>query len=79
MLRLKNETGADVGNGKCKNRMGGIWLKRASALFFYPLLERVTDVIIPIDTSDFRLMSKRVTDDAVKRDTKANSAADSGS
>src|SRR3546814_79239 len=36
--------------------------KRATAAVFYRLLERLTDTPIPLDTGDFRLMSRRALD-----------------
>ena len=36
--------------------------KRATAAGFYRLLSRATDVDIPVDTGDFRLMSRRALD-----------------
>ena len=41
-------------------RQGETWLKRVTAAAFYRLLRRITDVQIPVDTGDFRLMSRRV-------------------
>jgi len=37
-------------------------LKRAIAFTFYRLLQRMSDIDIPIDAGDFRLMSRRVVD-----------------
>jgi len=37
-------------------------LKRAIAFAFYRLLQRMSDIDIPIDAGDFRLMSQRVVD-----------------
>ncbi|MCP3464998.1 MULTISPECIES: glycosyltransferase family 2 protein [unclassified Bradyrhizobium] len=62
MLRVRYATGADVVYGKRRSRVGDSWFKKASARFFYRLLERMTDIVIPVDTGDFRLMSRRVTD-----------------
>jgi dolichol-phosphate mannosyltransferase len=60
MLRLMRETGADVVYGQRLRRAGETWFKRLSALAFYRLLARTTDVPIPMDTGDFRLMTHRV-------------------
>src|SRR5262249_37449737 len=38
------------------------WFKVKTASLFYRLLERSTDIMIPVDTGDFRLMSRRVSD-----------------
>lgn len=43
-------------------REGETWFKRATAAFFYRLLSQITDVDIPLDTGDFRLMDRQVVD-----------------
>jgi dolichol-phosphate mannosyltransferase len=60
MLRLMRDTGADVVYGQRRQRAGETWFKRASAAVFYRLLARATEVPIPMDTGDFRLMTRRV-------------------
>jgi dolichol-phosphate mannosyltransferase len=54
--------GADVVYGRRTARRGESWFKRRSAEAFYRVLSRLTDVPIPKDTGDFRLMSRRVVD-----------------
>ncbi|HUI61521.1 MAG TPA: glycosyltransferase family 2 protein [Steroidobacteraceae bacterium] len=61
MLRLMDE-GADVVFGQRTVRHGESATKRATAALFYRLLNRLTDVRIPVDTGDFRLMSRRALD-----------------
>lgn len=41
-------------------REGETWFKLITAKLFYRLLKRITDVEIPLDTGDFRLMDRRV-------------------
>ncbi len=41
-------------------RQGESWFKRATASLFYRLIYRITDIDIPLDTGDFRLMDCRV-------------------
>ncbi|NPA31798.1 MAG: glycosyltransferase family 2 protein [Chloroflexi bacterium] len=41
-------------------REGETWFKRATAALFYRLIRRITNVEIPLDTGDFRLMDRRV-------------------
>jgi len=41
-------------------REGETWFKRFSASFFYRLIYRITDVKIPLDTGDFRLLDRKV-------------------
>lgn len=54
------DNGADVVHGQRLKREGETWFKKATALFFYRLLYRISDLEIPLDTGDFRLMSYRV-------------------
>jgi dolichol-phosphate mannosyltransferase len=41
-------------------RKGETWFKQASAKLFYRMIYRITDVNIPLDTGDFRLMDEKV-------------------
>jgi len=41
-------------------REGETWFKKATAALFYRLIYRITDVKIPLDTGDFRLMDRKV-------------------
>lgn len=41
-------------------REGESWFKRTTASLFYRLIYRITDVNIPLDTGDFRLMDRKV-------------------
>lgn len=59
MMRLMDE-GADVVYGKRTKRRGETWLKKFTAASFYRLLNFLTDIDIPTDTGDFRLISRRV-------------------
>lgn len=43
-------------------REGESWFKTVTASTFYRLLSRITDVPIPLDTGDFRLMDRQVVD-----------------
>lgn len=51
--------GHDVVTMRRESRAGETFLKRASAGMFYRLLNRFSDVPIPLDTGDFRLLSRR--------------------
>jgi glycosyltransferase involved in cell wall biosynthesis len=53
---------ADVVYGKRRTRRGETALKKGAASLFYRLLANTSDVYLPIDTGDFRLMSRRVAD-----------------
>jgi dolichol-phosphate mannosyltransferase len=41
-------------------REGESWFKKVTASLFYRMIYRITDVDIPLDTGDFRLMDKKV-------------------
>jgi dolichol-phosphate mannosyltransferase len=43
-------------------RKGETWFKLFTAKLFYRLIYRITDVNIPLDTGDFRLMDRQVVD-----------------
>lgn len=45
-----------------EERQGESWFKRTTASLFYRVIYRITDVNIPLDTGDFRLMDKKVVD-----------------
>ena len=45
-----------------RSRAGESWLKRASASAFYRLINRLSEVPIPRDVGDFRLLDRRVVD-----------------
>jgi dolichol-phosphate mannosyltransferase len=62
MDEAMRESGADVVYGVRKSRAGETAFKRATAHGFYRLLSRATEVDIPLDAGDFRLMSRRALD-----------------
>ena len=59
-LLTKWQEGYDVVNAVRLSRDGESWLKRASAHAFYRVINRMSDVDIPADTGDFRLLSRPV-------------------
>ena len=59
MLDLMNREQADVVYGVRSSRSGETRFKRATAHGFYRLLSRATEVDIPLDAGDFRLISRR--------------------
>ncbi|NLS29337.1 putative glycosyltransferase [Sphingomonas sp. S2M10] len=54
--------GADVVYAVRRKREGESLFKKATAAVFYRMLDRITDTPIPLDTGDFRLMSRRALD-----------------
>jgi glycosyltransferase involved in cell wall biosynthesis len=61
MMRLMHE-GADIVYGQRHRRAGETAFKTLTAKLFYRLLQRLTDIDIPPDTGDFRLMTRRSLD-----------------
>jgi dolichol-phosphate mannosyltransferase len=61
MMALVND-GADVVYGQRRAREGESLFKRFTAAAFYRLIGRMTDVEIPLDAGDFRLVTRRVLD-----------------
>lgn len=51
--------GADVVNMRRSHRHGESWLKKSTAHVFYRLINRISEVNIPEDVGDFRLLSRR--------------------
>ena len=62
MLETMDREQADVVYGVRRSRAGETAFKRATAHGFYRLLSRATEVDIPVDAGDFRLMSRRALD-----------------
>ena len=61
MARLWRE-GYEVVYGVRQDRTSDSWFKRKSASAFYRLLRRLTDVDIPAEVGDFRLVDRRALD-----------------
>lgn len=49
-----------------EKRIGESWFKLFTAKLFYRVIYRITDVDIPVDTGDFRLMDRKVVDVLVR-------------
>jgi dolichol-phosphate mannosyltransferase len=62
MRRAMVEQQADVVYAVRRKRQGETLFKKATAKLFYRLLDRLTDTEIPLDTGDFRLISRRALD-----------------
>ena len=62
ILRMieKWRAGYEVVYAMRAKRQGETWFKLLTANVFYRLLRNITDVEIPLDTGDFRLMDRRV-------------------
>jgi len=59
-LMAKMDEGFDVVYAKRRTRKGESFMKKATASWFYRLLDRITVIHIPVDTGDFRIVSRRV-------------------
>ena len=59
--KMKAE-GYDVVYAKRKSRKGETFMKKLTAKVFYRLLQRITSVHIPVDTGDFRIISRNIVD-----------------
>jgi dolichol-phosphate mannosyltransferase len=59
-MMAKAQSGYDVVYARRIKRKGESVLKKATAKLFYRLLSSITSVDIPIDTGDFRIISRRV-------------------
>jgi len=62
MLKTMKAEQADVVYGVRKSRRGDTAFKRATAHGFYRVLSRATEVDIPLDAGDFRMISRRALD-----------------
>jgi glycosyltransferase involved in cell wall biosynthesis len=58
-LYAKFLEGADNVYAQRRSRKGESWFKKASAHLFYRLMQKFSRVPIPVDTGDFRLLSRR--------------------
>ncbi len=58
--------GFDIVFATRKRRDGDSWFKRTTARYFYEIFDRITDVPVPHDTGDYRLIDRRVVDVLVR-------------
>jgi dolichol-phosphate mannosyltransferase len=62
MVKLQKKTGANVVYGVRSERKGETVFKRVTAKLFYRMLNSLSEVSIPLDTGDFRLIDRKVMD-----------------
>src|SRR5437868_12613280 len=62
MLKTMDEQSADVVYAVRRARAGETAFKRGTAKAFYRILFKLSEIEIPLDTGDFRLMSRRALD-----------------
>jgi polyisoprenyl-phosphate glycosyltransferase len=65
-LHAKLTEGFDVVYGKRRSRKGETLVKRAVSSVGYAVIDKLSDVPIPRDTGDFRIMSRRVCDELTR-------------
>jgi dolichol-phosphate mannosyltransferase len=61
-MMAKMDAGAHVVYGRRVERRGETRFKRFTASVFYRVLDRLVDIEVPLDTGDFRLMSRKALD-----------------
>lgn len=61
-LFSKHKEGFDVVYAQRRSREGESWMKKATAKIFYRVLKAITTIEIPLDTGDYRLISREVVD-----------------
>ncbi|HMX60966.1 MAG TPA: glycosyltransferase family 2 protein [Chitinophagales bacterium] len=61
-LYAKIKTGFDVVYAQRETRVGESWHKRFTAKLFYRFINTLSDVAIPLDTGDYRILTKRIKD-----------------
>jgi dolichol-phosphate mannosyltransferase len=61
-LIAKWREGYEVVYAQRAEREGETWFKLATASLFYKLIYRITDVKIPLNTGDFRLLDRKIVD-----------------
>jgi dolichol-phosphate mannosyltransferase len=64
----RHQEGFDVVYAQRRKREGETWFKRVTAAAFYRLIRRMSTIDVPVDTGDFRLMSRRVVNDLKRLD-----------
>ena len=58
----KHKEGFEVVYARRTDRKGESWFKKMTAKLFYRILRKSTNIDIPIDTGDFRLIDRKVAD-----------------
>ncbi len=61
-LYSKMKEGYDVVYAQREQRVGESWHKLMTAKLFYRFINRLSEVSIPLDTGDFRIISKKIND-----------------
>lgn len=62
MMAVWQQDGADMVNMRRRTREGETWFKKTTAHAFYRVINQLSEVEIPADVGDFRLISRRAVD-----------------
>lgn len=62
MIETLEREGADLVYGQRRRREGETWFKKTTSKLFYRMMNRVAELDLPVDTGDFRLMTRRALD-----------------
>jgi dolichol-phosphate mannosyltransferase len=62
MIQQLLSTGSSVVYGVRKKRKGESWFKRVRAGIFYRILNQLSEIPLPVDTGDFRVIDRKVID-----------------
>jgi glycosyltransferase involved in cell wall biosynthesis len=65
LIQVWRQERADVVFAQRRSRAGDTWVKKATAYAFYRVINALGGQMVPVDTGDFRLLSRRAVD-AVK-------------
>jgi len=65
-MLIKWEEGYDVVYGVRKHREGETFFKKITAKMFYRIINKLSDIPIPMDTGDFRLMDRKVVNSLIQ-------------
>ena len=65
-LFSKLKEGYNIVYAKRSSRKGETFLKKLSAKFFYRVLNKITNIKIPIDTGDFRIIDRKAADELLR-------------
>jgi glycosyltransferase involved in cell wall biosynthesis len=62
-MYAKHKEGFEVVYGQRLKRKGESFFKKITAKYFYRILKKITNVNIPVDTGDFRLIDRKIVND----------------
>jgi glycosyltransferase involved in cell wall biosynthesis len=62
-MYAKHKEGFEVVYGQRLKRKGESFFKKITAKYFYRILKKITNVNIPVDTGDFRLIDQKIVND----------------